>query len=563
MNDKKYIFFRDDDVCRLNQSFLSFFKLFLRRRVPMVYGVIPARLENKLADFLLKQKKKNPDLIDIAQHGWSHRNYGFKTRSKYEFGSSRKYIEQKIDILKGYLQMHKGFDADFSKIFIPPFHGYNFDTLKIINFLAERKNINIFSSGAKTFPKEKKFLDLPTLINFSPQQNFCNEKYLKEILESIHKNFQNHSALGILFHHEKYDFKKRQLIKKFLHSLKKYQPIDFVLPSKLAKNRKISKIDLTLEITNRCNLKCKACDIWQEKLKKNLNFKTFKYVMNEFLKFYSIGSVSLTGGEPFLNPDLDKIVQFLISLKEKKMIDSIGIYTNGFAGRKIVNFFNSNHDFAKFVELGISLDGNRTNHNYLRGNPHSYENVKNLIKDIKRMFPKIVLSIKFTISKKNYKDLLKIYLFCRNQKFGFLPKFVELNTKNYYHRSQKKQNINFLLSKNENDELKLMLWKIKQKENKYMEKIIDDNLINVLIHYTKRGYEILKNCFVPMYTLFISHKGDVFPCLYVNPVTNIYENAWLKKIMGSNHINLIKDGIDLHCEKCFAYHGYLKNLSLY
>ena len=563
MDYKRYVFFRDDDVQRLDERFLSFFKLFMKNKIPIVYGIIPGRIDNKCARFLLNQKIKNPDLIDLAQHGWSHKNYSDKNINKFEFGPGRVYIDQKIDIINGFLKMHELFGRDFSKIFIPPFHSYNFDTLKIINFLSERGNLNIFSAGSKTIQKEKKFIDLPASINFLPSQNNKKNKYVKRTLALLKKLFQNNSTSGILFHHDKYDAKDMEAIDKFLKYLKNLKTVSTFLPSKILKNKKNNKIDLTIEVTNRCNLHCKVCDIWREKPKKFLSFKETQQIFLTLLKSYSIGSVSLTGGEPFLNPELAKIVSYLTVLKKTKKIDSIGIYTNGFAVDKIIHFFSKYREFADIVELGISLDGNASNHNYLRGNPLSYRNIEKLLNEIELLFPKLNISLKFTISKINYKDLLKVYYFCRKRKLGFFPKFVEFNTSNYYHRWPKKHNINFLLNRKQSNEVKVMLKKIGHTEKEYRNKIVDISCIDALINYVNQKESMLMSCFVPLYSIFISHKGDVFPCLYAGPIANIFEKAWLDKIMGSDHIKIITDGMNLTCHKCFAYHGYLKNLMLY
>ena len=217
----KYIYLRDDDVYKCDKNFKRIFATLKEYKIPVIYGVIPKLATKNFAHFLNKEKTKNPSLIDISQHGWKHTNYGGKTRNKYEFGHLRSITQQGKDILKGYLKMKKLFGKNFTPAFIPPYHGYNKNTLKIIDEL----KIPIFSANKKTTIKKKKFLDLPidiVLNDYNKKSRpvtLKSEIMIKRLLASL--NCKGNTK-GILLHHNTIttdnDFKE---IKVFLLFLRK------------------------------------------------------------------------------------------------------------------------------------------------------------------------------------------------------------------------------------------------------------------------------------------------------------------------------------------------------
>ncbi|MGQ9611072.1 MAG: radical SAM protein [bacterium] len=63
--------------------------------------------------------------------------------------------------------------------------------------------------------------------------------------------------------------------------------------------------EATIAITYRCNLRCSMCNIWQQNTTSELSAEEYKKFPS------SIGLVNITGGEPFLRRDIDKIIEIL------------------------------------------------------------------------------------------------------------------------------------------------------------------------------------------------------------------------------------------------------------
>jgi peptidoglycan/xylan/chitin deacetylase (PgdA/CDA1 family) len=155
-----FIFIRNDDVWSLERPFRDFFDFMLQQKIPVIYGVIPAKLTEEAAVFLRLAKENNPDLLDIVQHGYAHHNYAPDGERPYEFGPERTYTQQLDDITQGMKIMRRWFGEFLTPGFIPPYHAYDAHTIEVIETLG----IPLHSARLKVPRQEKKFLDLPAQI---------------------------------------------------------------------------------------------------------------------------------------------------------------------------------------------------------------------------------------------------------------------------------------------------------------------------------------------------------------------------------------------------------------
>lgn len=112
----------------------------------------------------------------------------------------------------------------------------------------------------------------------------------------------------------------------------------------------------TIIVTDKCNLTCKHCAV------NNVNSRIYKYqsIKEEMVGLYNQGIriLFLCGGETFLWEDDGKTIRDLV--KEAKEIGFliVNVVTNG--TYKI--------DLPEADLILLSLDGNKKNHNFIRGN---------------------------------------------------------------------------------------------------------------------------------------------------------------------------------------------------
>ena len=124
------VFFRNDDVNVLDDTFIQLVQLFISHSVPLVLAVEPANVTAEMVRYLLDAKSAYPRLIEIVQHGWSHAQH-----DRGEFGGSRGYADQLVDIKRGLNVMRSNFGDNFFPAFTFPFGQFNEHTIRILNEL--------------------------------------------------------------------------------------------------------------------------------------------------------------------------------------------------------------------------------------------------------------------------------------------------------------------------------------------------------------------------------------------------------------------------------------------
>jgi hypothetical protein len=129
MNSGVY-FVRDDDIGDLTDALVFFVELFVSRRIPVSYQIIPARLTEECAEYLLGVQRAHPDLIEFGQHGLRHcLELPGGRMVKREFGPERSAQQQFEDILEGKRLLDERLKGAPVKVFTPPQHKYNRDTV--------------------------------------------------------------------------------------------------------------------------------------------------------------------------------------------------------------------------------------------------------------------------------------------------------------------------------------------------------------------------------------------------------------------------------------------------
>lgn len=122
----------------------------------------------------------------------------------------------------------------------------------------------------------------------------------------------------------------------------------------------LSVIDI--QITTRCNRKCKYC-FGPQTENKNLPYNEIKKIMDEMYLF-GIGNLSLSGGEPLLYPEIIKVLEYA-KIKNIK----VSLSTN-------TDYLLKNKGILSYVDVvGIPIDSViEENHDTMRGK-NSYKNI--------------------------------------------------------------------------------------------------------------------------------------------------------------------------------------------
>lgn len=167
-------------------------------------------------------------------------------------------------------------------------------------------------------------------------------------------------------------------------------------------------------LTNRCNLRCKMCDIPREPSRREdeLTTSQIKDIILQ-IKNMGIKHLIVSGGEPFLREDLFEILEF-VKANNIEMVDIItnGLLLNSDSIQKLIRL--------KLNHITISLDGLGETNNEIRGKGVFGEVEKSLDElnyyksKYKSSTPTV--GINFTIMSENIEDILPMIEFARLKK---------------------------------------------------------------------------------------------------------------------------------------------------
>jgi MoaA/NifB/PqqE/SkfB family radical SAM enzyme len=113
-------------------------------------------------------------------------------------------------------------------------------------------------------------------------------------------------------------------------------------------------------VTYRCNARCGMCDIWRREHEPEVE-PSFYYHLPRTLR-----DINLTGGEPFLRDDLEKVVAVM---RERIPDVRIVISSNGLLAERIGRLAPALRRLSPRLGVRISIDGFGATHDRIRGVP--------------------------------------------------------------------------------------------------------------------------------------------------------------------------------------------------
>ena len=124
---KTLVFFRNDDVDKLEPGLVETTDLLLRLGAPVSHAVMPASLEDPARDWLLERRA---DGVEIIQHGFAHIKH-----DRGEFGGNRPAEAQLQDLRQGLEIMQGAFGDSFFRAMSFPYGSYNEHTMGLLDRL--------------------------------------------------------------------------------------------------------------------------------------------------------------------------------------------------------------------------------------------------------------------------------------------------------------------------------------------------------------------------------------------------------------------------------------------
>ncbi len=186
---------------------------------------------------------------------------------------------------------------------------------------------------------------------------------------------------------------------------------DLQVASRLVVKRGLP-VNLIFFVTSRCNLLCTHCFYWE-----HLNKPNGELTLDEIEKISrslpNLLSLSLTGGEPYLRPDLPEIAA---AFERNSHVRNIQIPSNGLLVDKTLSRLEQLLEKTKLARVctGVSLDGPEEIHNRIRQNPRSFQKALETLEGMKKLkprFPNLSVGVALTVSSANQHRLDEFYEF--------------------------------------------------------------------------------------------------------------------------------------------------------
>ncbi len=279
-----------------------------------------------------------------------------------------------------------------------------------------------------------------------------------------------------------------------------------------------------IEITDKCDLKCKMCDIWKRR-SKELSTKQWINLAKE-LGDIGVTAVGITGGEPLLRNDIAEIIK---ALKSQNMI--VHLNTNGTIPNTAERLKNSGID-----SVTVSIDFFGEKHDKNRGMKDCFKKAVQTLRDLKKAGIKRV-GIGTLIMGQDTKHLEKLTKLAFDLNIFISFAGFDLGLTNKQKESRKKNFRRFIEGVN----------KIKELRKKYKNIMV----LPAYLNYMKRQSIDQKRidwCYAGFATCIIRANGDVQPCYSLNSAGNIKKETF-KSIWNSDKMRKLTK----RCSKiCFA-----------
>ncbi len=171
-------------------------------------------------------------------------------------------------------------------------------------------------------------------------------------------------------------------------------------------------VNLIFFVTSRCNLLCTHCFYWEE-LNKKKNELSLDEIERISRSLPNLLSLSLTGGEPYLRPDLPDIA---LAFERNSNVRNIQIPSNGLLVDRTVERLEELLRKVRRARVctGVSLDGPEDIHNRIRQNDKSFGHAIETLRRMQKLqpsYPNLFVGVALTVSAANQQCLNDFYRF--------------------------------------------------------------------------------------------------------------------------------------------------------
>ena len=260
--------------------------------------------------------------------------------------------------------------------------------------------------------------------------------------------------------------------------------------------------DISIITTYRCPMQCKMCNIWKNPTDPRLEIQPEELEILPHVKF-----INITGGEPFIREDLDKIVEVAFRKAPRVVIS-----TSGWFEERVLELAR------KFPKIGIriSIEGLSQKNDELRGRAGGFDKGLRTLLSLREMGVKDI-GFGITVSNNNSEDMLSLYRLSKALNMEFAT--AAFHNSYYFHKDD-----NVITNRDTvcGNFAELINMQMREKHPKsWARAFFNMGLINYI-----EGNRRMLSCEAGLMNCFIDPYGEVYPC-------NGLEAKYWKESMGN------------------------------
>lgn len=292
-----------------------------------------------------------------------------------------------------------------------------------------------------------------------------------------------------------------------------------------------------IEITKKCNLRCKTCDLWKyyiknpNLVKSELTTKDLVSLAGQLARI-GVAVVAITGGEPSLRKDLVEIVQ---AFKKYGMV--VHITTNGSISLEQIQELAK----AGIDSISVSIDYFGKKHDESRGVHGTFDRAIRTLRNLKQAgIKKICMGV--LLMGQNSHHLEKLAKLAKELDIFISFTGFDLGVLKENKNMKRKRYQNFIGGIDTVNKLR------KRYDNIIVLPAYLDYMKKQILNPKKINW-----CYAGFATCIIEANGNVRPCYQLPPVGNLKENRFIE-IWRSSKMQRMRKTIKRGCNTiCFAH----------
>jgi len=307
-------------------------------------------------------------------------------------------------------------------------------------------------------------------------------------------------------------------------------------------------------ITDNCNSRCITCSQWKNK---STNELTTEEIYDTLAQLRELGVIQVyfSGGEPLLRHDLSRLVERAAKLR----FQSISILTNGLLltenrARKLLE--------SGLTAVGISIDGLRETHDYVRGVTGSFDKATSALEILSRLkeqrYPYLKVSITTTLTQCTLNQVVPMTSLASTYQKSARFRISLFQTAPYFFQGVDASSLK-IEDQKELDEVVQQLHNIKAKNPR----VFVWNQTHQSLEYIRKYFTDSKRADIPCVmgycSIYVGAHGEVYHgCYALKPIGSVREKKLANIVNSAEYRKRLKDMFFKRCPGCAC--GYQINL---